>query len=333
MKLCTRCVLPETFPGIQFDAEGVCNFCRESLPDQCRLDQKAEYRERFERLIQEHRGRSAYDALLCYSGGKDSTYTLIALKKLYGLNVLALTMDNGFMSPQALKNIRSATDNLEVDHLLFAPRLDILGPIFRECAQRNIYPPKTLERASAICTSCMSIVKFSALRLAIEKRIPFVAYGWSPGQAPITSSILKNNPRMVRMMQKSTFDPMYRIAGEAIRPYFLSEEHFNAGDYFPCNIHPLAFLDYDEKKIFENIKEIGWSPPEDTDANSTNCLLNSFAIAVHRKQFGFHPYAFEMANLVRKGHLERAEAIAKLSEEDNVDLISLIRSRLGLSHA
>jgi len=53
---------------------------------------------------------------------------------------------------------------------------------------------------------------------------------------------------------------------------------------------------------------------------------------VHRKQFGFHPYAFEMAKLVREGHLERTEAIAKLSEEDDDDLVSRIGSRLGLSH-
>jgi hypothetical protein len=27
--LCTQCVLPATFPQIQFDAQGVCNFCRQ----------------------------------------------------------------------------------------------------------------------------------------------------------------------------------------------------------------------------------------------------------------------------------------------------------------
>jgi len=120
--------------------------------------QKAEYRERFEHLIREQRCRSGYEVLLCYSGGKDSTFTLAVLKERYGLNVLALTMDNGFMSPHAMTNIRSVTDRLGIDHLLFAPRFDTLASIFRECAQRNIYPPKTLERASAICTSCMSIV-------------------------------------------------------------------------------------------------------------------------------------------------------------------------------
>jgi len=27
MRRCTTCILPETFPGITFNAEGVCNYC------------------------------------------------------------------------------------------------------------------------------------------------------------------------------------------------------------------------------------------------------------------------------------------------------------------
>lgn len=28
LRRCTRCILPETYPGISFDDEGVCNYCR-----------------------------------------------------------------------------------------------------------------------------------------------------------------------------------------------------------------------------------------------------------------------------------------------------------------
>lgn len=331
MRLCARCVLPDTFPGIQVDDEGVCNLCRETVSSERRRVQKTEYQERFEHLIRGRHSESGYDVLLCYSGGKDSTFTLAVLKKRYGLRVLALTMDNGFMSSGSMANIRAVVGRLGIDHLLFAPRFDVLASIFRECARRNIYPAKTLERASAICTSCMSIVRFSALQLAIEKRIPLIAYGWSPGQAPITSSILKNNPHMVKLMQRSTFGPLHGIAGDAIRPYFLSDEHFNAAERFPYNVHPLAFLEYDENEIYREIGGLGWSPVEDTDANSTNCLLNSFAIHVHRKQYGFHPYAFELAGLVREGCLERSEAVARLTQEPSAEIISMVQSKLGLA--
>ncbi|MFC1944966.1 hypothetical protein ACFLX5_05780 [Chloroflexota bacterium] len=316
LKVCTECVLPETFPRIQFDEEGRCNYCRSFKGIANLSSQKESYRKKFEALVKEHRGRGAYDVLMCYSGGKDSTYTLMLLKKEYGLNILAVTLDNGFVSERAVKNIGAVVDSLAVDHLFFKPSFDSLRKVFRECAARDIYPPKTLERASTICTSCMAVVKYSALRLAAEKDIPLLAFGWSPGQAPLASSILKNNPQMLRVMQKALFEPLHKIVGGGIRPYFLEEEHFS-GDYrFPYNIHPLAFLEYSEEGIYNSISRLGWEPPRDVDANSTNCLLNSFANMVHKDRFGFHPYAFEMANLVRQGHIDRAVALDKLNQQE-----------------
>jgi tRNA(Ile)-lysidine synthase TilS/MesJ len=330
-RVCTRCVLPETFPRISFDKQGVCNYCL-GLPDKETRDKKAaNYRDRFDSLISEYKGKSCYDALMCYSGGKDSTYTLAVLKETYGLNVLAFTLDNGFVANQASLNIRSAVERLGIDHVFFKPSFHVLAKIFRTCAAEDIFPPKTLERASTICTSCMAIVKSSALRLALEKDIPFIAFGWSPGQAPITSSIMRNNPGMVRMMQKTLFDPLHRIAGDDIRPYSLEEKHFSGTYRFPYNIHPLAFMDYSEDAIYRHISRLGWKAPEDVDANSTNCLLNSFANVVHVDRFGFHPYAFELANLVREGYLDRSSALDKLRRMENPESTALAREKLGLA--
>jgi hypothetical protein len=176
----------------------------------------------------------------------------------------------------------------------------------------------------------MGIVKYSALLIALEKDIPLVAYGWSPGQAPITSSIIRNTPQMVKMMQKAIYDPLYKIAGEEIAPYFLQEKHFTGSYRFPYYIHPLAFMDYSEEAIYKNILRLGWSPPDDVDANSTNCLLNSFANVIHKQQFGFHPYSFEMANLVREGYIDRDTALGKLAQEENPDIVTMVREKLDV---
>jgi tRNA(Ile)-lysidine synthase TilS/MesJ len=330
-RICANCVLPETFPRIRFDKEGVCNYCRGSQDKGSREKKAADYRRKFDSLVSEYKGKSGYDALMCYSGGKDSTYTLAVLREKYGLKVLALTLDNGFVSNQASQNIRSVVEKLGVDHIFFKPSFHLLAKIFRTCATRDIFPPKTLERASTICTSCMAILKSSALRLALEKDIPFIAFGWSPGQAPIASSIMRNNPEMVRMMQKTLFDPLYKIAGDDLRPYFLEERHFS-GDYrFPYNIHPLAFMEYSEDDIYKDISRFGWKAPEDVDANSTNCLLNSFANIVHVNRFGFHPYASELANLVREGYMDRSSALEKLRQMENPGATALAKERLGLA--
>ncbi len=328
LRICSNCVLPETFPGIRFDSQGVCNFCLEFKRVKNLEEKKKEYKQKFERLVREYKGKNSYDALMCYSGGKDSTYTLIILKEEYSLNVLAFTLDNGFMPGQTFKNIRNVIENLSIDHIFFKPRFDILEKIFCECSKDNIYPPKTLERASSICTSCMGIVKFSALRLTIEKNIPFIIFGWSPGQAPITSSIVKNNPQMLRMMQNVVFEPLYKLAGDEIKAYFLEDIYFKGSYHFPYNVNPLAFLDYNEEKIYQKISRIGWMAPEDTDSNSTNCLLNAFANDVHIKRYGFHPYAWEIANMIRQGVMSREEGYQKIYQEQPKKLVKFVEEKL-----
>jgi len=329
VKVCARCVLPETFPGISFDEKGICNFCGETDKIST-ADIQAEYRNRFEHLLKEYRGASAHDVIMCYSGGKDSTYTMAVLKEKYELNILAVTMDNGFVSPRARENIQSVVENLGVDHILFKPRYDIMAKVFRRCAEEDIFPLTALEKASSICLACMGFVKYSTLRMSLERGIPFVAYGWSPGQAPITSSIINTGPNIMRMTQKSLFNPIYDIAGEDIRPYFLEEKHFDKSYRFPFYIHPLAFLDYDEKEIYKSIGKMGWKAPDDVDANSTNCLLNSLGNAIHRKRLGFHPYAFELANMVRDGYLDRQTALDRLNEIENPAILEIVRSKLSI---
>jgi len=332
MRICKNCVLPETFPGISFDENGICNFCQEFKGIEHLKEKKKEYRERFSQLAEELRGKTAYDALVCYSGGKDSTYTLCALKEKYKLKVLAFTFDNGFIPEQTFKNIRKVTEKLGIDHILFKPRFDTLKTIFRRCAAGNIYPPKTLERASAICTSCMGIVKFAALRLALEKNIPLVVYGWSPGQAPVESAIFKNNPAMIKSMQKVVLEPLYKLVGDEIKPYFLDESYFNGRYNFPYNINPLAFLEYSEKEILREIAKLGWEAPEGTDS-STNCLLNSYAILTHKEQLNFHPYAHEIAKLVREEYLDRESGLKKIDKPINEETIALVRDKLEMRDA
>jgi len=329
MRRCVKCILPETFPGISFNQEGVCNFCQAFKGEDNLAKQREIYRAKFENLLAKQRGRAEFDCLMSYSGGKDSTYTLDILVNKYHLRVLAFTFDNGFLSEFAFQNIRAVLEGLNADHLLVRPRFDLLKRVFRASAEGSLYPKKTLDRASTICTSCIGIIKSIALKLAIERRIPFIAAGWSPGQAPITSSMYRMNPQMVRLMQRVIFAPLHRVAGDDIRPYFLRDEDYVDPKAFPYNVAPLAFLGYDEQRIFHRIRELGWRKPQDTDPNSTNCLLNSFANKVHRDRYGYHPYVFELANLVREGYLDREEALKRVTAPENEQMVELVERKLA----
>ena len=321
MKLCSRCILPESFPGITFDEEGLCNHCRNYRGDKATTALKKKYEQKFLDLLANERKASSYDILIAYSGGKDSTYTLDVLVNRYHLRVLALTFDNGFISPRAEENIRAVCGHLGADLLVVRPNPSMLRSIFRAAAQEELYSMKTLERASTICTSCIGLIKNLVLRTAIEKEIPFVGFGWSPGQAPVQASVMKTNPALMQQALQAIYKPLHRIAGDAINPFFLGESHFARPDMFPWNVHPLAFLPYNEEAIVERIKTYGWVKPADTDPNSSNCLLNAYANHIHRHRYGFHPYVWEIANMVREGIMTREEGLAKCEPPEIEEMV------------
>jgi len=320
MKICSNCVLGDTFPAISFDENGVCSYCSKiPLPTK---EEKKEHLSKFEGLLDKNRGNGVFDVLLAYSGGKDSTYTLKLLAEDYKMNVLAFSFDNGFMSEQAKKNITHMTDMLGATSVFIRPPFPLLKKTFSIAAEKDIYSPKTLDRASSICTTCIGLVKSMVLKTALAYQIPLVAYGWSPGQAPIASAIMQTNPRLQRMTQRSVRDPLLNIAGKELAKYFLTDDDLNIdASRWPINIHPLAFMDYDEDRIVEIIKGMGWVKPLDTDPNSSNCLLNALANYLHRKRFNFHPYAWEIAGIVRSGQMNREDGIEKVTQEEDLTMV------------
>jgi predicted PP-loop superfamily ATPase len=352
-RFCSRCVLPDTFPGIRFDEGGVCQHCRKfEAGEKKRGQEKARYQEKFLDLLRElnppgqpdgRLGRSQpggarpYDVLMAYSGGKDSSYTLLALQRNYGLRILALTLDNGFLSPAAVRNARAVTRALGIDHLAVSPNREILARAFRRTLELDVYPLRALERASSICNTCMNLVKAYLFKTSVEMGIPIMAYGWSPGQAPVQSSVVRWNPAMIHKMQAAVVSALSAVGGDDLMPYCPGERHWRMLDE-RCggsrgeglyNVHPLAFLEYDEEKIIGEIRSLGWEDPKDTDSNSTNCLLNALGIKIHLERHGFHPYAQEIAGLVREGLMSREAGLRKLSLPLDEGVIRRVEENLG----
>ena len=113
---CNRCLNDETVRGISFDSSGVCNFChnfdeiKEKLADENMLHQL------FQERVDAVRGKHRYDAALGISGGKDSEFVLHELVRKHGLHVCTFTLDNGFLSEEAKRNIDKTVQNYGVDH-------------------------------------------------------------------------------------------------------------------------------------------------------------------------------------------------------------------------
>ncbi len=333
LRLCTRCILPETFPNIKFDEAGICNHCRQEESALAKAPaRKADYRQKLDDLVAATKGKApSYDAIMAYSGGKDSSYTLKLLRERYDLRVLALTFDNHFVSPTAFENIRAVTDALHVDHISFKPPWPLMKSLFDLTAQNDIFAPATLLRASSVCTACITFVKSLTLKGAIEMSIPLTAFGWSPGQAPMQSAIMKTNASLIRQNQKALSVSLPSDLLSQVASYLLPPTYYDSyADRFPTNIHPLAFFDYDEEKIKTELEGIGWKAPANTDTNSTNCLLNAYANQVHLDRLRFHPYVWEIANMVRQGVMSREEGIEKIYSPQNEEMVAYARERLGL---
>lgn len=118
LQICSRCIYDERVPSIQFDEEGVCNYCRqvEHLVDQYGTGQnKGDLL--FEDILKDIRqsGRNKrYDCIIGVSGGTDSSY-LVYLAKEWGLRPLAVHYDNTWNSAIATMNIQKVLHGLDVD--------------------------------------------------------------------------------------------------------------------------------------------------------------------------------------------------------------------------
>jgi tRNA(Ile)-lysidine synthase TilS/MesJ len=326
--ICSQCVLDSNFPGISFNNQGVCNFCQKQSLINMDKEPNLKWINRFNLLVKENRGKGIYDCLIAYSGGKDSTYTLGLMKNEYDLKILAFSFDNWFQSEKAVENIKKVVAELNVDHITIRPSYKNFQKIINLTGEKELYSKKAMERATAICTTCLALIRFSGLKIAIEKNIPFFILGMSPGQAPLAASIYKMNAAMIRKMQQAIYQPLYAGLGSVIDPYFLEEQHLTEGTNYPYLVNPLAFHRYNENEIYDYNNKLGWEAPGNTDSNSTNCLLNAFANQIHQNKYGYHPYSYEIAGLVRAGSLPREEGLKRLDAVMDESIIEWVKRKL-----
>ena len=89
MRYCSRCVLPDTRPGLRIGPDGVCNACANHAARQA-INWAARGRA-FREVVRHARslGRP-YDCVIPVSGGKDSTWQVVTCLDP-GLHPLAVT--------------------------------------------------------------------------------------------------------------------------------------------------------------------------------------------------------------------------------------------------
>ena len=119
-QICNRCVLDTSDPEIVFDKEGNCNHCTDYITRISKLTYQGEKSDNelkeVVKEIKEAGKKNDYDCVVGVSGGIDSSYVAYLVKKL-GLRPLAVHLDNGWNSEEAVNNIKNVCKNLGIDYI------------------------------------------------------------------------------------------------------------------------------------------------------------------------------------------------------------------------
>ncbi|MBK9075415.1 MAG: hypothetical protein IPL77_10620 [Flavobacteriales bacterium] len=117
IRRCSKCLLPETFPYINYDGAGVCNYCHSYRPKGLMIDK----RPAFEEVLKKYRRHDGkQDCIVAFSGGRDSSYGLHLLVKEFGMRPLTFTYDWGLVTDLARRNIARMTGKLGVENILIS---------------------------------------------------------------------------------------------------------------------------------------------------------------------------------------------------------------------
>ncbi len=296
-------------PGINIGSKGKCNVCLEYESNRKKYDSFFKTEDELAALLRKSPATQSgrYDCLLLYSGGKDSTYALFRLAGM-GVRVLAMTFDNGFLSPLSLDNIGKVCNYLKVKSVIAGMPEDRMNAVFVE----------SLRSTGTVCYGCGRAFTARGAELAIQNGIPTVVTGLSRGQI----FELKLHQLLQSGVQIEEVEDYLRM----VRKYYHSDHPIISGlicDTAMKNeeaFEKLAFVDFyrycgvTKSEITGFLAENApfWRKPEDSGACSSNCTLNDVGIYLNIREKGYHNYAVPVSWEIRFGHISREEGLAEI---------------------
>lgn len=188
------------------------------------------------------------------------------------------------------------------------------------------------------CWPCFVQIAVQAIRLAVEKNIPSLVSGTTPGQVRQKKYDMVSKFGGSFDIFKSMIVPMLKLLKltdktEAMRALKLS---------LPQKLRALRvksvpfyeFVPYNEKEVIRTVSEkFGWTMTKSTDSCSSNCQLNSLGIAIHVERYQLSPYVIPLARDVREGIVQRDEALRAVNGKLNLTMVKHIADRFGVKLA
>jgi N-acetyl sugar amidotransferase len=168
MKMCSKCVIPETVDTITFDHKGECSVCRQIDYRDDKIDW-AERRRQLDILINEYRDQGLYDCIIPFSGGKDSTFQLWFVVKKLNLKPLVVRFNHWGYRPLVHENNTRTFKQLGVDVIDFTPNWHVVREIMLE----------SLKRRGDFCWHCHTGIYAGVMQIAVRFEVPLIIWGES----------------------------------------------------------------------------------------------------------------------------------------------------------
>jgi hypothetical protein len=326
MRRCTRCILPETMPFIEYDENGVCNYCHRYQPWTRRPESE------LESLLDKHRSKDGKaDCIVAFSGGRDSSIGLNWLKSKYRMTPLAFTYDWGMVTDLARRNQARICGKLGIEHIwvsadikqkranirrnvlawLRKPDLGVI-PLFMAGDKQVLWHANRIMRETKIpvmvfCTNRYEKTDFKAGFLGVRSQAATI-------HKPATLPALEKASMLARYVGRFLRNPAYlnrslpNTMTAFLSYYTLEQEYLSLFDYIP----------WDEAEIDKTlVEEFQWELA--TDAKSSWRIGDGtapFYNYIYYVVAGFTEFDTFRSNQIREGVLTRESALALVEEEN-----------------
>lgn len=307
---CSRCILSERYSELE---DGVCGECRAPRADRVDGGRGGSAETELAALLREYSGKGAgdYDAAVLFSGGKDSAYLLDRLSREFPeLRLVALTVDNGFMSTVALANCRHILTRIErVDHITIRPKSTLYSRAFRHALThldgQGCYVK--VDRMDGDLTFDIGRT------FAASNEIPLLVSGLSPEQVERILGLDRfESPAETESRRRTEsagfpLDQLYDA--DELDRYWWNPDRWPASRR-PRVLHPFHAWHYDEQQIPREVIERGLIEAGQDNPLITNNDTIPVMLAVDSVNLGYSSFEPEFAKLVREGQADRGMWLA-----------------------
>lgn len=305
-RVCARCVMDNTDPGITFDEHGICSACARYVEVRDHSGYRPGVSEKeLEHTVTVMKEKSKglpYDCVLGISGGVDSAYMAYLANKL-GLRVLAVHVDSGWNSEVAVRNIERMCEKLNMQlhtYVMDWPTMKELTRAYMLSGVANLDVPQD----QLFCAAVFDMAK--------KYRVKYILNGSNIATEGATAPFSLQHSYRDTWHLKSIYKKHGR--GKSLKKYpRLSLRRAYFGLPGVTKIDLLNYVPYSKKEAIETLsREFGWEYYGGKHFESR--FTKYFQSVYLPKKYGYDKRRNHLSNLVMNGEITREEALEELAQ-------------------